>query len=61
MRSWITKILSGVAIILGITVYFMNIRINDLNKSLDISVNNEKAYSAENSALKESNIVLDLS
>ena len=35
----------------------MNVRINDLNKSLDISVNNEKAYSAENSALKESNIV----
>lgn len=57
MKTWITKISSIVIIILIIVVYAMNIRIKDLNKSLSISKNNEKAYLAENSGLKESNIV----
>lgn len=38
----------------------MGQRIHDLNIALDNSVNNEKAYAAENSGLKESNRVFKL-
>lgn len=35
----------------------MNKRINDLNNSLDVAVNNNKAYAAENANLQQDNIV----
>lgn len=57
MKNWIIKIIGGISVILIIIIYFMGVRINDLNKSLDISVNNEKAYAAENSNLQQDNIV----
>lgn len=59
MRKIILKILSYVILIL--TIFFMWQRINSLNIALDNSVNNEKAYAAENSGLKESNRVFKLS
>lgn len=59
MRKLILKILSYA--ILALTIFFMWQRINSLNIALDNSVNNEKAYAAENSGLKESNRVFKLS
>ena len=43
------------------SVIMMSNRISDLNTKLSNSVNNEKAYAAENSKLRESNIVYKLS
>lgn len=45
---------------LGYTIYFMYNKINYLNESLAFSVNNEKAFAAENSKLKENNLVFRL-
>lgn len=53
MKSILIKF--GVLTILGLTIFFMWKRINDLNRDLDNAVNNEKAYAAENSGLKENN------
>ena len=58
MKSILIKI--GILAVLGLTIFFMGQRINDLNIALDNSVNNEKAYAAENSGLKESNRVFKL-
>ena len=55
MKSILIKI--GILAVLGLTIFFMGQRIHDLNIALDNSVNNEKAYAAENSGLKESNRV----
>ena len=59
MKSILIKI--GILAVLGLTIFFMGQRIHDLNVALDNSVNNEKAYAAENSGLKESNRVFKLS
>ena len=58
MKSILIKI--GILAVLGLTIFFMGQRIHDLNIALDNSVNNEKAYAAENSGLKESNRVFKL-
>lgn len=55
MKSILIKI--GILAVLGLTIFFMGQRIHNLNIALDNSVNNEKAYAAENSGLKESNRV----
>lgn len=59
MKSVLIKI--GILVVLGLTIFFMGQRIHDLNVALDNSINNEKAYAAENSGLKESNRVFKLS
>lgn len=59
MRKIILKTLSYA--ILALTIFFMWQRINSLNTDLDNAVNNEKAFAAENSGLKESNRVFKLS
>lgn len=59
MKSILIKI--GILVILGLTIFFMGQKIHNLNIALDNSVNNEKAYAAENSGLKESNRVFKLS
>lgn len=59
MKSILIKI--GILAVLGLTIFFMGQRIHDLNIALDNSVNNEKAYAAENSGLKESNRAFKLS
>lgn len=57
MSNILSKILGVATIVLLIVVMIMNKRIDNLNSSLDIAVNNNKAYAAENSALKSDNIV----
>ena len=57
MSKFLSKILGAATIVLLIVVMAMNKRIDNLNSSLDIAVNNNKAYAAENSTLKSDNIV----
>lgn len=59
MKKIILKILSYALLVLAI--FLMGQKIHNLNVALDNSVNNEKAYAAENSGLKESNRVFKLS
>ena len=54
--NWLNKITYIVILLLGITLIAMGQRIKDLNTSLSRSINNEKAYAAENSLLKNDNI-----
>lgn len=50
-------IIISTIIVVGITtIFFLIKRINSLNEQLSISINNEKAYRAENSKLKENNL-----
>lgn len=50
-------IIISTIIVIGITtIFFLIKRINSLNEQLSISTNNEKAYRAENSKLKENNL-----
>lgn len=53
MKKIILRILSYTLLVLAII--FMTNKIRNLNIALDNSINNEKAYAAENSWLKESN------
>lgn len=47
-----------IAFLLAIgTIYFMSIRIRDLNSNLDTAVNNNKAYTVELSKTQDENIV----
>lgn len=55
MKSIILRIISYAILI--ICIVGMSKKIQTLHKELDNSVNNEKAYAAENSVLKERNIV----
>lgn len=55
MKKIILRILSYTLLVLAII--FMTNKIRNLNIALDNSINNEKAYAAENSGLKESNRV----
>lgn len=57
MSKFLSKILGAATIVLLIVVIAMNKRIDNLNSSLDIAVNNNKAYAAENSNLQQDNIV----
>lgn len=50
-------IISSIIVIVITTMFFLIKRINNLNEQLSISINNEKAYIAENSKLKENNLV----
>lgn len=59
MKKIILRILSYTLLVLAII--FMTNKIRNLNIALDNSINNEKAYAAENSWLKESNRVFKLS
>lgn len=59
MKKIILRILSYTLLVLAII--FMTNKIRNLNIALDNSINNEKAYAAENSLLKESNRVFKLS
>lgn len=59
MKKIILRILSYTLLVLAII--FMTNKIRNLNIALDNSINNEKAYAAENSGLKESNRVFKLS
>lgn len=59
MKKIIIKILSYWLLFLAI--FFMGQKIHNLNVALDNSVNNEKAYAAENSGLRENNRVFKLS
>lgn len=54
--NWLNKITYIVILLLGVTLIAMGQRIKDLNTSLSRSINNEKAYAAENSLLKNDNI-----
>lgn len=59
MKKILIKVLSYV--ILVIIIFLMGQKIHNLNVSLDNSINNVKAYAAENSGLIESNRVFKLS
>lgn len=59
MKKILIKVLSY--IILVIIIFLMGQKIHNLNVSLDNSINNIKAYAAENSGLIESNRVFKLS
>lgn len=59
MKKILIKVLSYV--ILAIIIFLMGQKIHNLNVSLDNSINNIKAYAAENSGLIESNRVFKLS
>lgn len=59
MKKILIKILSYV--ILVVIIVLMGQKIHNLNVSLDNSINNVKAYAAENSGLIESNCVFKLS
>lgn len=59
MKKIIIKILSY--LLLFLAIFFMGQKIHNLNVALDNSVNNEKAYAAENSGLRENNRVFKLS
>lgn len=59
MKKILIKVLSYV--ILVIIIFLMGQKIHNLNVSLDNSINNIKAYAAENSGLIESNRVFKLS
>ena len=59
MKKLLIKILSYV--ILVVIIVLMGQKIHNLNVSLDNSINNVKAYAAENSGLIESNRVFKLS
>lgn len=59
MKKILIKILSYV--ILVVIIFLMGQKIHNLNVSLDNSINNVKAYAAENSGLIESNRVFKLS
>lgn len=59
MKKILIKVLSYV--ILAIIIFLMGQKIHNLNVSLDNSINNVKAYAAENSGLIESNRVFKLS
>lgn len=59
MKKIIIKIITYAVFILIIVL--MKTKINNLNAALDISVNNEKAYAAENSELIKNNRVFKLS
>lgn len=52
----IASIIACVLIGLGLTVYFQSQKIKQINAELSTAVINEKAYSAENSSLKERTI-----
>lgn len=49
-------IISSILVVGITTIFFLIKRINKLNEQLSISINNEKAFSAENSKLKENNL-----
>lgn len=51
MWKIITKILGYIILIL--IIWCLQVKISNLNEALDNSVNNEKAYAAENSGLKD--------
>lgn len=59
MKKILIKILSYVILI--VIIFLMGQKIHNLNVSLDNSINNVKAYAAENSGLIESNRVFKLS
>ena len=59
MKKILIKILSYAILI--IIIFLMGQKIHNLNVSLDNSINNVKAYAAENSGLIESNRVFKLS
>lgn len=59
MKKILIKILSYV--ILVVIIFLMGQKIHNLNVSLDNSINNVKAYAAENSRLIESNCVFKFS
>lgn len=59
MKKILIKILSYVILI--VIIFLMGQKIHNLNVSLDNSINNIKAYAAENSGLIESNRVFKLS
>lgn len=52
----IASIIACVLIGLGLTVYFQSQKIKQINAELSTAVINEKAYSSENSSLKERTI-----
>lgn len=53
--KWLIRIILAIIVIL--TIIIMNNRIQNLNEQLSISISNEKAYAAENSALNDKNLV----
>ena len=55
MNKILIKLIAIFAI--GSVIWYMQLRIDSLNKDLSISVNNEKAYELENSSLEDQNIV----
>ena len=59
MKKILIKILSYAILI--VIIFLMRQKIHNLNVSLDNSINNVKAYAAENSGLIESNRVFKLS
>lgn len=55
MNKIIIKLIIYAGLLL--TIYIMGNQIHNLNQSLSIAVNNEKAYAMENSGLRDQNIV----